>query len=137
MVDDAALTDENSAVVQLDRWPLLIVYSPASMDEEALVRQLKLLGDVYDERKEPYVLILDARSGRRPKARERAIQTEFRERYEDHIKAYRKGMAIVTNSELIKGVATAMFWLKKPDVATKFFTDFDEATEWAEQQLAN
>jgi hypothetical protein len=122
-------------IIQMGRWPILVVYSPAHHSEEDLRNQLEELGKVYDTHKEPYVLVLDARSGRRPSALQRKIQNEFREKYDAHVKQYCQGTAIVTSSELLKGAATAMFWVKKPASVTKFFTDIQEALVWAEERL--
>ena len=122
-------------IIDLNRWPILVVYSPANFTEEELKSHLEELGQVYEVRKEPYVLVLDARSGRRPSALQRKIQSDFREKYDDHIKTYCRGTAFVTSSELLKGAATAMFWVKKPTTETKFFTNIEDAFSWAEERL--
>ena len=122
-------------IIQMHRWPVLVVYSPANFTEEELKNHLDELGQIYDTHKEPYVLVLDARSGRRPSALQRKIQSEFRDKYDAHIRQFCRGTAFVTNSELLKGAATAMFWVKKPTTTTKFFTNFDDAVAWAEEQL--
>ena len=122
-------------IIDLNRWPILVVYSPANFTEEELKSHLEELGQVYEVRKEPYVLVLDARSGRRPSAVQRKIQSDFREKYDDHIKTYCRGTAFVTSSELLKGAATAMFWVKKPSTETKFFTNIEDAFSWAEERL--
>ncbi|MCP4195858.1 MAG: hypothetical protein GY762_01800 [Proteobacteria bacterium] len=119
----------------MDRWPILVVYSPADFTEDDLRAQLEEIGKIYDIRKEPYVLVLDATSGRRPSALQRKIQSEFREKYDAHIREYCRGTAFVTSSELLKGAATAMFWIKKPTTTTKFFTNIQQAFAWAEEQL--
>jgi hypothetical protein len=127
--------EQEPEVLQMDRWPILVVYSPPNFSEKDLQNQLDQLGKVYNTRKEPYALVIDARSGRRPSALDRKIQSEFREKYDAHIKKYCRGLAIVTNSEFLKGVTTAMFWVKKPATATKFFTDLDQAIAWTEDRL--
>jgi hypothetical protein len=136
MMNEAVLNiSKELEIIQMQRWPILVVYSPPNFTEEDLSAHLDELGKIYDTRKEPYVLVLDARSGRRPNAIQRKIQSEFREKYDAHTTKYCRGTAFVTNSELLKGAATAMFWVKKPTTMTKFFTDFDEAIVWAEEQL--
>ena len=126
---------EERKIVQMDRWPILVVYSPPNHSEEELRNHLEQLGEVYDTHKEPYVLVLDARSGRRPNAVQRKMQSDFREKYGDHIKTFCRGTAFVTSSEILKGAATAMFWIKKPTNETKFFTNIEEAFGWAEERL--
>jgi hypothetical protein len=127
--------DQDREILQMDRWPILVVYSPPNFSEQDLRNHLDQLGKVYDTRKEPYVLVLDATSGRRPSALQRKIQSEFREQYDAHIREYSRGTAFVTSSELLKGAATAMFWIKKPTTTTKFFTNIQQAFAWAEEQL--
>jgi hypothetical protein len=122
-------------IIQMNRWPILVVYSPSEVTVDELRNHLNAVGKIYDTHEEPYVLVLDARSGRRPSAMQRKIQSEFREKYDAHTTKYCRGTAFVTSSELLKGAATAMFWIKKPTTTTKFFTDFDEAIVWAEEQL--
>jgi len=48
-----------------------------------------------------------------------------------------KGTAFVINSELMKGVITAVMWLKKADTAQKVFADYEIAIRWAKNQLIN
>ena len=135
MNEAAANISQELEIIQMQRWPILVVYSPSQHSDEELRDHLEKIGQIYDTHKEPYVLVLDARSGRRPSATQRKIQSEFREKYDAHVKQFCRGTAFVTNSELLKGAATAMFWVKKPSTTTKFFTDFDEAVAWAEEQL--
>ena len=135
MNEAAANISQELEIIQMQRWPILVVYSPSQQSVEDLKNHLEKLGKIYDTHKEPYVLVLDARSGRRPSAMQRKIQSDFREKYDAHVKQFCRGTAFVTNSELLKGAATAMFWVKKPSTTTKFFTDFDEAVAWAEEQL--
>ena len=135
MNEAAANISQELEIIQMQRWPILVVYSPPQHTDDELREHLKELGEIYDSRKEPYVLVLDARSGRRPSAVQRKIQSDFREKYDAHVRQFSRGTAFVTNSELLKGAATAMFWVKKPASTTKFFTNMDEAMVWAEEQL--
>ena len=135
MNEAAANISQELDIIQMQRWPILVVYSPPQHSDEELRNHLNELGAIYDSHKEPYVLVLDARSGRRPSATQRKIQSEFREKYDAHVKQFCRGTAFVTNSELLKGAATAMVWVKQPSTTTKFFTNIDEAMVWAEEQL--
>ena len=81
------------------------------------------------------VLVIDARRGRRPDARERHMLRDFDNAQEDHIRAYCRGIAFVFKSKLVRGALTAVNWLRKPVAESKCFTDFDEAMAWAEKRL--
>jgi hypothetical protein len=120
---------KTSPTVLTDQWPILVLL-PSSNLEEAK-HALAVVDEIYQTHQEPYVTVLDARNGKRPTAVERTLQNEFRVKHEDYVRKYCRGSALVCNSEIIRGVATAMFWFKKPDTSTKAFTDMDEAVAWA------
>ena len=121
--------------MDIAQWPILIVVLGAEDDEGLVERSLKVIEELYENRREPFVTIIDATSGRRLTPAERYSQTEFRRKHEDHIKEYSRGTALVFNSEILKAVVTAMHWLKPPDNVTKTFTDMDSATAWAKERL--
>jgi hypothetical protein len=106
-----------------------------SIDLDQAKIALEVVEEMYQTHQEPYVTVLDARDGKRPSAVERNLQNEFRVKHEAHVRQYCRGSALVCNSEIIKGVATAMFWFKKPDTETKVFTNMDEAMAWARSRL--
>ncbi len=114
-------------------WPILIL-KPAVDLEDARTAQA-IVKEMYQTHNEPYVTVLDGRAGKRPSAVERQLQNDFRIKYQDYVRKYCYGSALVTNSQIIKGVATAMFWVKRPDTITKVFTDMDEAIAWGRSLL--
>ena len=125
---------ENKSL-DIDTWPILVARLTDPGDISGLENDLALVEDLFIAKKESYVTIIDARNGERPSPAQRYLQTEFRRKHEDHIKQYSRGTAIVVNSEILKAVARAMFWIKAPDNVTKMFTDMDEAIEWAQLRL--
>jgi hypothetical protein len=124
---------KTSPSVQTDQWPILILKAARDMADARLAQDI--VEELYQAHNEPYVTILDAREGKRPSAVERRLQNAFRIKYQDYVRKYCYGSALVTNSEIIRGAATAMFWVKKPDTATKVFTHMDEAIAWARSLL--
>jgi hypothetical protein len=124
---------KTSKTVITDQWPIIILLT--SEDLEQAKEALDVVEEMYQTHQEPYVTVLDARDGKRPSAVERNLQNEFRVKHEAHVRQYCRGSALVCNSEIIKGVATAMFWFKKPDTVTKVFTDMDQAMDWARSRL--
>jgi hypothetical protein len=119
--------------VQTDQWPILILRPSRNLEEAK--QAMAVVEEIYQTHKEPYALILDGREGKRPSAVERKLQNDFRIKYQDYVRKYCYGSALVCNSQIIRGVATAMFWVKKPDTATKVFTDMDEAMAWGRSIL--
>jgi hypothetical protein len=121
--------------VDVGMWPILIIKEADSDDPGIVERSLSVVEELYETKKEPYVTVIDGRAGRRPSPAQRYLQTEFRRKYEDHVKQYSRGTAIVTKSEILKAVVSAMFWLKAPDNVAKMFTDMESAIEWARDRL--
>jgi hypothetical protein len=119
--------------VETDLWPILIL-RPSDSIEEAK-QAMAVVEEMYQTHNEPYVTILDGRDGKRPSAVERKLQNDFRIKYQEYVLKHCYGSALVCNSQIIRGVATAMFWVKKPDTATKVFTDLDEAITWGRSLL--
>lgn len=119
--------------VETNQWPILIL-RPSDSIEEAK-QAMAVVEEMYQTHSEPYVTVLDGREGKRPSAVERKLQNDFRIKYQDYVRKYCYGSALVCNSQIIRGVATAMFWVKKPDTATKAFTDMDEAITWGRSLL--
>ena len=126
--------EKTSKTVIMDDWPILILRTSENLEESK--HALDVVEEIYTTHQEPYAIVLDARDGRKPTAVERNMQNDFRVKHEDYVKKYCRGSALVTNSSIIKGVATAMFWFKKPDTVTKVFTEMDEAMEWVRSLLA-
>ena len=123
--------------VDIDMWPIIIVRVGDTDDAGIAERSLNVVEELYQSKREPFVTIIDASSGRRPSPEQRYVQTEFRRKHEDHIKKYSRGTALVFNSEILKAVVTAMHWIKPPDTTTKAFKDVDSAIAWAKERLAS
>ena len=121
--------------IDASMWPILIVRIVKNDQPEYLEREFDVVANLYETRKEPYVTVVDASNSHRPSPAHRYLQTEFRRRYQDHVRAYCRGTAIVVNSAIIRAVITAIFWIKPPDTKTKFFADMDSAIAWARAQL--
>jgi hypothetical protein len=121
--------------VETDMWPILIIRAGEIEDVGITERTLEVVEKLYQTKKESFVTVLDASNGVRPSPAQRYVQVEFRRKHEDHIKQYSRGTAIVCKSEILRAVATAMYWIKAPDNVTKMFTDLDDAIEWARDQL--
>ncbi len=125
----------NGTNVDIDMWPILIIRAGETDDADIVERSLEVVEKQYLTKKEPYVTVLDGRNGRRPSPAQRYLQVEFRRKHQDHVKQYSRGTAIVCKSEVLRAVATAMYWIKAPDNVTKMFTDMDEAIDWARERL--
>jgi hypothetical protein len=124
---------KTSKNVITDDWPIIILLTSDTLAESR--HALDVVEEIYKTHQEPYAIVLDARDGRKPSAGERNLQNDFRIKHEKYVRKYCRGSALVSNSEIIKAIAAAMFWFKKPDTVTKVFTDMDEAMAWTRSLL--
>ena len=70
-----------------------------------------------------------------PAAQRRRL-AELEQRVEDHDREYLVACALVAETPIVRGLATAVFWLKPPVYPYRFFADRDEAMTWLREQLA-
>ena len=68
-------------------------------------------------------------------AQQRKIFSEHLKRFEPHDLAYNLGSALLVPSPFVRGIVTAIFWLKQPRFPNECFGTLEEARVWAEQQL--
>ncbi len=135
MAQQETKDSDPSRGMNLEHWPILIRRASASLTTLEWQKELDWAAELYRTKKEPYALVVDARSGRRPNSAERNMMREFAEKHDAHIRQYCRGTALVFKSDLVRGALTALLWLRKPASQTKVFTDFDEAMAWARKQL--
>lgn len=59
------------------------------------------------------------------------------ERFEPHDVEFNRGSALVVPSAFLRGVVTAVFWLKVPKFPHRAFETVEEARTWARERLRN
>jgi hypothetical protein len=69
-------------------------------------------------------------------AGQRKLFSEHLKRFEPHDLAYNQGSALLVPNAFVRGIVTAVFWLKPPRFPNECFATIDEARSWAEQQLS-
>lgn len=69
-------------------------------------------------------------------AKQRRMLGEHLERFEPHDLAWNQGSAIVVPNALLRGIVTAVFWVKSPRFPHQSFATREEAIVWATQRLA-
>jgi hypothetical protein len=123
--------------IDTSRWPLLIINAARRVQTEDEFRaDMDFIGRLYRERPGPYAMVIDTRRGTQPPAHIRRVMSEYREKYALHVRRYCRGHAFVIDSGLMRGVMTAMYWLRKPDAEVRVCRELDEALGWASNQLA-
>ena len=68
-------------------------------------------------------------------AKQRGAQAQWMKENEELIRAVSLGAAYVVPSPLIRGVLTAVFWVRPPLEPYGLFATRDEAFEWARERL--
>jgi hypothetical protein len=68
-------------------------------------------------------------------ARQRTVFSEHLKRFEPHDVAYNQGSALLVPNALVRGIVTAIFWMKPPLFPNECFSTIEAARTWAEQQL--
>jgi len=114
----------------VSRWPVVVVRAPATVSDEEMAEHLAFFeGKVY-ARREPFVTVLDLRFCEKITPRQRSIMIGSMKRNEEMTQC--RGCAMVFDSMLLRGILTAMFWVRKPAYPTRVFSKVVEAFDWAE-----
>jgi len=127
--------------IRLDvaQWPVLVVIPPARLVTDAeLDSFMQAFAHVVDQRKQPYAVVVDLResSGLTPRQRQ-AISNSMADTDARVLAGYPNcGGALVFSSALLRGMLTAILWIKKPKHETRVFANIAEAVAWARTCVA-
>jgi hypothetical protein len=127
-------TDGESWRIDTTRWPIMIitVLSP-SIRDDCLRKSLSVAISMLAERGGPYSLVLDNRLVNYLPAMQRKMIADSMALRAERARSLCRGMALVMVSPLVKGLLTAIFWLRQPVIPTRVFTQLDEALVWARE----
>lgn len=79
----------------------------------------------------PVSWVVDLSNIRSITAKQRKTMSDHLARFEYHDLAYNRGSAIVVPNAFLRGIVTAVFWLKPPRFPNQSFSTRDEALRWA------
>lgn len=91
--------------------------------------------EVARERRDKVVDILDIRHAEPPSPRQRRMQGDWNQANEALLRETLVGFTFIVSSVVMRGVITAVFWLKPLPVPHAVFTQRNEAIDWALDQL--
>lgn len=106
----------SAIVVDSSMWPLVRIVYPPSFDDADYRKLIARLNELLD-RKQPFVLLQDTRGGGTPNAVQRKLTTEWYVEREAALKQYVRGSAMIVQSAAVRGVITALLWVKPPPFA--------------------
>jgi hypothetical protein len=69
-------------------------------------------------------------------AKQRRLFSEHLKRFERHDVTYNQGSALIVPNSFVRGIVTAVFWLKQPRFPNECFPTRPEAIAWAAERLA-
>jgi len=125
-------TDDKSWRVDATRWPVLVVQRLSeTIEDAALLVALETSAQMIDERGGYYSLVLDNRLARNMSATQRKLIAADMLKHAERTRRLCLGTAFVFDSALMRGILTAVFWLRQPETQTRIFADIDEAVSWA------
>jgi len=127
--------DAKAVGISLEHWPVMIVDNSSTASDAAMEAQMVCLRRIYRERKVAYANVIDARKGSPPTAKQRAMLSAFREEVKDHVGQHCRGVAFVFDSMIMRGIMTAMFWVRGPDTPHGVFATVEEALAWSRERL--
>ena len=79
--------------------------------------------------------ILDIRDAAPPTAKQRRMQGEWNTEYEALMRQTLVGFTFVVSSTVMRGIITAIMWIKPLPVPTAVFTQLEDAIAWGFERL--
>lgn len=114
----------------------MVVSTPPAgpMMDDTLERYFVHLSDELRKQRGPYVAVVDLRAGGELSPKQRQRLTAAMDSPEEGAKCV--GTALVFSSALMRGMLTAILWVRKPTYETHVFATVGEAVTWGKQKVA-
>jgi hypothetical protein len=121
--------------LDVSAYPILVVRYPANADRPESAHEVEEFYDAFcawaDSRELFYTVIADTTPIKNmPSALVRAAVAKGEARTAEFEARRNKGTAVVVENAIMRGVATAIFWLSPPVYPMRVFATFDEALAW-------
>jgi hypothetical protein len=118
------------------QWPITILTAIDEASSDEVIRYLEIQDKVL-ERKQPHVLIWDARQAKMLEPMQRKRLSTWILENKVALGEYRIGFAFVSSSLVIRGFLKAVHWVTAPPFPTKLFKELEDALTWAKKILAD
>jgi hypothetical protein len=135
MINEQEVIMTNKVTISADRWPVVVITQHVEQltDEERL-SSLAESDRVLTSRPGHYSLVLDNRKAGPVPPRQRKLIAEYMERHALRSRTRCCSTAFVMDSAVMRGVLTAIMWLRKPEIETRVFGELQEAIAWSLRQ---
>lgn len=120
--------------VDSSKLPLLRIRYDGSFSDDELRDYLGVLDGVLKVAGKK-VAIIDLRTAAAASANQRRLQAEWIKRNVDRLKTSFRGAAIITDSALMRGIVTAIFWIHPLPFPTEVVPDLASAQDWVKPHL--
>lgn len=128
--------NNTSWVVDLERWPLVLIRPPTSGPDEASdLDRFYLSVEQVLARRRPCVVLYDVRGVVISNAR-RERMTDWASRHDSSIRSHMIALAVVVSSELERAQVTAAFWSLRQSYHARIFEGVAEAERWLLAEFA-
>ena len=106
-----------------------------TVSDALLDEHFEAFGRYCETNRAPMAMLVRAGDMLRISASQRRRLAEFEARFEEHDRRYGVGVALVSSNAVVRGLITAVFWLKPPVYPHRFFSDGEDAMVWLKEQL--
>jgi hypothetical protein len=130
-----ALVPIHHAWIDASGAPLYVLTFPASTADEQLIACCEARETWAARVNYPVAWVVDLSAIRTATARQRQIFGKHLGRMERHNITYNQGAALIVPNAALRGIVTAIFWIKPPRFHYRLFATRREGVEWAAERL--
>lgn len=116
------------------KFPILVVNAFGDSSDEDLFSYIRALNRAL-RREKPHVVIVDATGGTSLKGTHRKLVAEWNKENQRDLSHFRKGLILVADSTLLRGMITAIYWIHPPPFPYYPVAELSEALTLASRLL--
>jgi hypothetical protein len=115
------------------QWPIVLCRPSGNSTDEDIVTYIAAHGAAL--RRGPHVTIVDARGGQSMEAKHRRQITDWIKANAAELRLNRLGAAFVSDSVVVRGILTALYWVAPPPYPYQIFKTMNEALAWSHARM--
>jgi hypothetical protein len=123
----------NHAWVDSSQAPIYRVTFPATTSDDKLRGYCHSVEKWSAQVRYPVAWLMDLSRVTHVSAQQRAIFAKYMQSMRTFDEQYTRGSALVLPSTLLRGIATAVFWLYEPTFPHRTFAECEEGLSWARE----
>jgi hypothetical protein len=127
----------NHPWIDSQRAPIYRVNFPATTSDDSLRGYCRAVEKWSGQVRYPIAWVMDLSRVTSVSAQQRAAFAKYMAAMRKFDEQYTRASALILPSTLLRGIATAVFWLYEPTFPHRSFADHDEALSWAREALGD